>query len=262
MSAELVDVIVIVLSLILAYVLASLTVVPEYQRCVVLRLGRLKPLRGPGLVTVWPLLERKRRIDLRTITVDVPSQDVITKDSVTVKVDAVLYYHVVDPIRSVMAVAEPKQAIDLAALTTLRNVVGQHELDALLKSRDTIDTTLKAIIGSIAEPWGILVEMVDIKAVDIPVNMQRAMAKEAEAIREKRSRLIKAEAEEDASLKLVQASERIARSPIALELRRMQMISEVGAEQNSTTIVMMPSEFVTAARAVSEHLVNRPRPAA
>ncbi len=247
---------------IVVYLLASMTVVPEYKRCVVFRLGRLTPLRGPGLIAVWPIFERKRLVDLRTVTVDVPPQDVITRDSVTVKVDAVLYYRIVDPVRSAMSVVNLPLAIDLASLTTLRSVIGQHELDVLLKSRDAIDSTLRTILGTLAEPWGIQVEMVDIKAVDIPTGMQRAMAKEAEAMREKRARIIKAEAEEEASVKLVQASERIAQSPFSLELRRMQMISEVGSEQNTTTIIMMPSEFVSAARAVSENLGKWTRPAA
>lgn len=242
--------------------LSGITIVREYERCVVFRLGRITPLRGPGLVIVMPLIERRRIVDLRTVTVDVPPQDAITKDSVTVKVDAVLYFRVVDPIKAVTAVVDFQQAIDLASLTTLRSVIGQHELSELLKNRDAINATLKTIIDRMSEPWGIDVVSVDIKAVDIPEGMQRAMAKEAEATREKAARLIKAEAEAEASLKLTEASRLIAASPMALELRRMQMISEVGSEHNTTTIVLMPAEFVTATRELTEFLGRKNQAAA
>ena len=248
----------ILLALAALLVLSGLRVVREYQRAVVFRLGRLVPLRGPGLVVVIPVLERYHIIDLRTVTVDVPPQDTITRDSVTVKVDAVLYFRVVDPIKAVTAVVDFEQAIDLASQTTMRNVIGQHELDDLLKHRDKINAGLMQIIDTMSEPWGIDVSAVEIKAVDIPEGMQRAMAKEAEAAREKRARLIKAEAEAEASLKLTEASRLIADSPMALELRRMQMISEVGAEQNTTTIVLMPSEFVTAAKELERYLGRKP----
>lgn len=239
---------------VLVLALSGITITREYERCVVFRLGRITPLRGPGLVIVMPLLERRRIVDLRTVTVDVPPQDAITKDSVTVKVDAVLYYRVSDPVKAVTAVVDFQQAIDLASLTTLRSVIGQHELSELLKNRDAINATLKTLIDRMSEPWGIDVVSVDIKAVDIPESMQRAMAKEAEATREKAARLIKAEAEAEASLKLTEASRLIAASPMALELRRMQMISEVGSEHNTTTIVLMPAEFVTATRELTEFL--------
>lgn len=232
-------------------------VAQEYERCVLFRLGRCKGTRGPGLFFQWPLLERAVPIDIRTVTVDVPPQDVITRDSVTVNVDAVLYYRVVDPVRSVIAVADARKAIDLAALTTLRTVIGQHELDDLLKSLDAINVSLQRILDRMTEPWGLKVESVEIKAVHIPENMQRAMAKEAEAMREKRARLIKAEAEEEASEKLSNASKRIMENPAALELRRLQMISEVGAEQNTTTIVLLPSDFVLLARSLTQSLAPR-----
>jgi regulator of protease activity HflC (stomatin/prohibitin superfamily) len=241
--------------------LSGIVVVREYERCVVFRLGRLTPLRGPGLVIVIPIIERRRVVDLRTVTVDVPPQDAITKDSVTVKVDAVLYFRVADPIKAVTAVVDYEQAVDLASLTTLRSVIGQHELSELLKNRDAINSTLKALIDHMSAPWGIDVVAVDIKAVDIPESMQRAMAKEAEATREKSARLIKAAAEAEASLQLTEASRQIAESPMALELRRMQMISEVGSEHNTTTIVLMPAEFVSAAKGLSERFTAK-QPAA
>jgi regulator of protease activity HflC (stomatin/prohibitin superfamily) len=240
--------------------LVGLVVAREYERVVVFRLGRIVPLRGPGLTYVVPILERSRLVDLRTITVDVPPQDAITKDSVTVKVDAVLRFRVVDPIKAITSVKDYEQAIDLASMTTLRNIIGQHELDELLKDRDQIDANLRKQIDAVSEPWGIDVQSVDIKAVDIPEGMQRAMAKEAEAAREKRARIIKAEAEAEAARKLTEASAQISASPLALELRRMQMISEVGSEQNTTTIVLLPSEFVTAAKEIEKYLGRGARP--
>lgn len=231
---------------------ASVKIAQEYQRGVVFRLGRYNDLRGPGLFLINPVLESVRTIDIRTRTVDVEPQEAITKDSVTVRVNAVLYYKITDPMKAVVAVANYKKAINQAALTTLRNIIGQNELDDLLRERDRINVTLQEIIDNVSDPWGILVEMVEIKAVEIPTGMQRAMAREAEAQREKRARLIKAEAEEEASEKLAEASRQISENPAALELRRMQMISEVGAEQNTTTIILMPSDFVTLARTLTQ----------
>ena len=185
---------------------------------------------------------------------DIEPQEAITKDSVTVRVNAVLYYKVSDPKKAVIQVTDFRNAINQAALTTLRNIIGQNELDDLLKERDRINETLRAIIDEVSDPWGIAVEMVEIKAVEIPTGMQRAMAREAEAQREKRARLIKAEAEKSASHMLSEASEEISKNPAALELRRMQMISEVGAEQNTTTIILIPSDFVRLAESVSKFL--------
>ncbi|MBI3268135.1 MAG: slipin family protein [Planctomycetes bacterium] len=237
-------------------------VAAEYERCVVFRLGRLQRVAGPGLFWLLPFVEWQRTIDLRTITVDVPPQDAITRDSVTVNVDAVLYYRIVDPVKSVVAVADARSAIHLAALTSLRRVLGQHELDDLLKARGAINDSLQRLLAEMSGPWGIEVKAVEIKAVHLPDNMQRAMAKEAEAVREKRSRIIKAEAELEASEKLSLASRKILESPAALELRRLQMISEVGAEQNTTTIVLLPSDFVLLARNLAEKVAGVPATAA
>jgi regulator of protease activity HflC (stomatin/prohibitin superfamily) len=231
---------------------ASIKVAQEYQRGVVFRLGRFQEIRGPGLYTINPVLESATTIDIRTRTVDIEPQEAITSDSVTVKVNAVLYYKITDPMKSVVAVTNFKNAINQAALTTLRNIIGQNELDDLLKERDRINGTLRTIIDELSDPWGIKVEMVEIKAVEIPKGMQRAMAREAEAQREKRARLIKAEAEEQAAQLLSDASKLIEEHPSALELRRMQMISEVGAEQNTTTIILIPSDFVHLARNLSQ----------
>jgi regulator of protease activity HflC (stomatin/prohibitin superfamily) len=223
------------------------------------RVSCYRPARGPGLYYNLPILEWQRLLDMRTVTVNVEPQETITKDSVTIKVNAVLWYRVTDPAKAVLEVADFRSAVYQVALTSLRNIIGQQLLDEVLKERDKINDQLRAIVDKDTEPWGVIVEMVEMKDVEIPHGMQRAMAREAEAIREKRARIIKAEAELEASLKLGEAAERITQSPLSLELRRMQMISEVGAEQNTTTIVMMPSEFVTLAKGAADFFQGRDR---
>ena len=242
-------------ALIIAFIVASgFRIANEYERGVVFRLGRFRNVKGPGLYWIIPLIEWQRRIDIRTRTVTVEQQETITKDSVTVKVDAVLWYCVIDPAKAVIAVENYALAVNQIALTSLRNIIGQHQLDEVLKDRNTINKALKIIVDGATEAWGIEVELVEMKDVEIPEAMQRAMAREAEAVREKRARLIKAEAEQEASLKLSEGAKLIAENPIALELRRMQMIAEVGAEQNTTTIVLMPSDFVNLANEFSQLL--------
>lgn len=242
-------------------VVSSFRIAQEYQRAVVFRLGRFQGIRGPGLYFLIPLFEWDRKIDIRTITVDVEQQETITKDSVTVKVNAVLWYKVIDPERALISVANYGEAVYQVALTCLRNIIGQHELDEVLKDRSAINQALRQLVDDATDPWGIKVEMVEMKDVEIPTSMQRAMAREAEAVREKRARQIKAQAELDASRLLAQASREIAENPAALELRRMQMISEVGAENNTTTLIMIPSDFVTLAKNVSTHLQQKDRAA-
>ncbi len=233
--------------------LTGLRVAREYERAVVFRLGRLRGIKGPGLYWLIPFgLEQQRKVDLRTLTIDVESQESITKDSVTVKVNAVVWMRIVDPVKSVVAVANFNNAAYQVALTSLRNIIGQHYLDEVLKERDKINAALQEIVDKATEPWGVNVEMVEMKDVEIPVQMQRAMAQEAQAQREKRARIIKAEAEQEAAAKLAEASVVITANPLALELRRMQMVTEVGAEQNTTTIIMMPSEFVTLAESMAK----------
>src|SRR5436305_1168763 len=234
-----------------ALALSGIRIAQEYQRAVVFRLGRFHSVRGPGLYYNLPLLEWQRKVDMRTVTVNVEPQETITKDSVTVKVNAVLWYRVVDPAKAILEVADFRAAVYQVALTSLRNIIGQHLLDEVLKERDKINEKLRLLVDKDTEPWGVMIEMVEMKDVEIPQSMQRAMAREAEAIREKRARLIKAEAELEASRQLSSASQELTQSPLALELRRMQMISEVGAEQNTTTIIMMPSEFVIAAKGIA-----------
>lgn len=238
----------------LVFVIAGLRIAQEYERGVVFRLGRFSRVKGPGLYWNIPLLEWQRIIDIRTNTVAVEQQETITKDSVTIKVNAVLWYRIVDSAKAVIAVADYRTAVQQVALTSLRNIIGQHVLDEVLKERDGINKTLRVIVDGVTEPWGVRVEMVEMKDVEIPQAMQRAMAREAEAVREKRARLIKAEAEQEASVKLALGAKQMEENPMALELRRMQMISEVGAEHNSTTIILMPSDFVTLAKTFSQQL--------
>jgi regulator of protease activity HflC (stomatin/prohibitin superfamily) len=238
--------------------LTGLRVAQEYERGVVFRLGRYVGLRGPGLYWIVPLgIERAVRIDVRTRTVSAEQQETITRDSVTVKVNAVLWYRITDAARAVIEVADAPAAVYQLALTGLRNIIGQHDLDEILKERDKINALLRESIRSSTTDWGLEVQRFEMKDVELPVAMQQVMAMQAEAIREKRARLIKAEAEQEASLKLSAAAEQIAANPAALELRRMQMISEVGAENNSTTVIMIPSDFVSLAHSLQEHLDAR-----
>ena len=237
---------------VLALLIKSLRVANQYERSVVFRLGKFNRTAGPGLYFVWPFIEWLTKLDLRTITADVEQQEGITRDNVPIKVDAVIWYRIVDPERAVMEVKNVSNAVEQVSLTTLRTVLGQHTLDDILKAQDTLAEVMQKSIDSVTEPWGVKVELVQMKNVEIPPSMQRAMAQEAEALREKRARLIKAEAELDAAEQLRRAAEVIMQNPAGLELRRMQMITEVGAEQNTMTIVMMPSEFVAMARGIAD----------
>jgi regulator of protease activity HflC (stomatin/prohibitin superfamily) len=232
--------------------ISSLRVANEYQRGVVLRLGRLVGAKGPGLYFLWPIIDRQTMVDQRVVTALVERQEAITKDNVPVQVDAVVWYRVVDPIKSVLAVKDAPKSVTQIALTTLRNVIGRHTLDDVLKEKDKLSAEMRGIIDAVTEVWGVDVQQVEMKDVVIPQSMQRAMAQEAEALREKRARIIKADAEFEAAQRLNDAATVIMKSPAGLELRRMQMITEVGAEQNTTTIIMMPSEFVSMARGIAD----------
>jgi len=244
--------ILIVLVLIFIILLSGIRVVKEYERAVIFRLGKFDGVKGPGIFFIIPLLDTMQKVDLRVVTVDIPPQEAITKDNVTVKVNAVLYYKISNPKTAIIDVENHGKAISQAAQTTVRSITGQYELDELLKNRNTVNERLREIIDEMSDPWGIKVTGVETKDLIIPVTMQRAMAKEAEAEREKRSRLIKAQAELESASKLAVAAEQISRNPSILELRRLQMISEVGIEQNTTTIILMPSEFVTFAKSVGD----------
>lgn len=233
-------------------VIAGLRVANQYQRAVVFRLGKLQALRGPGLYWLIPIVEWQRTVDLRTITSSVDQQETITKDNVPVKVTVVIWYSITDPIKSVVEVVDVSRSVVQVALTSMRNVIGRHTLDDVLKEQERLGTDMRKVIDSATEPWGVKVTRVEMRNVEIPESMQRAMAQEAEALREKRARIIKAEAELEAALKLREAAGLIMENPAGLELRRMQMITEVGAEQNTTTIIMMPSEFVSMAKGIAD----------
>jgi regulator of protease activity HflC (stomatin/prohibitin superfamily) len=232
--------------------LSGFRIAQEFERSLVFRLGRFKGLRGPGLFWIIPLFERSQVVDIRTRTVDLERQETITKDSVTIKVNAVLWFRVIDSASAVIKVADFNKAVYQFAVTTLRNIIGQHLLDEVLKEREKINKTLQQIVDTATEHWGIKIEMVEMKDVEIPESMQRAMAREAEAIREKRARIIKAEAEFDASEKLALSAKQMSENPMSMELRRMQMLSEIGIDNNTTTVILMPSEFQNAAKSFTD----------
>ncbi len=230
--------------LVVVLVLSGLKVLREYERAVVFRLGRLVGSRGPGIIYVIPGVEKALRIDLRTITMDVPSQDVITKDNVSVKVNAVLYFRVVDPSRAVVEVENYLFATSQNAQTTLRSACGEVELDELLSEREKINTRLQTIIDQHTEPWGIKVVQVAIKHIDLPEEMRRAMAKQAEAERERRAKVIAAEGEFQAAQRLGEAAAIMAREPISVQLRYLQTLVEIASENNSTTIFPVPVDIL------------------
>jgi len=247
------------LVLVLAFILFLMTVrvCNQYQRAVVFLLGRYSRTSGPGLYFMLPFLEWRSLVDVRTTTTAVEQQETITKDNVPVKINAVIWRRVMEPKDSLIEVANVEDAVTQAAVTALRATIGQHTLDDVLKDQDSVATQLQKRLDAITEPWGVKVEQVQMKNIEIPPTMQRAMAQEAEALREKRSRQIKAEAEREAAQLLKEAADIIASSPGSLELRRMQMLTEVGAEQNTMTIVMMPSEFVTLAGALAKNALSK-----
>lgn len=227
------------------YVLSSaIKILKEYERGVVFRLGRIIPIKGPGLVIIWPVIDKLVRVSLRTVTFDVPAQDVVTRDNITVKVTAVLYFRVIDPMKAITEVEDFYYATSLMAQTTLRSILGQGQLDDLLSKRDELNASLQKVIDQQTEPWGIKVVSVEVKNVDLPVEMQRVIAKQAEAERERRAKIIHAEGEFQASQKLADAAAIIATQPMALQLRYLQTLVEVAAEKNSTTIFPVPIDLI------------------
>ena len=225
---------------------ASVKVVQEYERGVIFRLGRLIGPRGPGLFFIIPFLDRMVKVDLRVVTLDVPTQEAITKDNVTVKVNAVLFFRVIDPSAAVTKVEDYRRATWLIAQTTLRSVLGQSSLDDLLANREAINLNLQKIIDEQTEPWGIKVSAVEVKDVELPQTMQRAMAKQAEAEREKRSKIIHAEGEFAAAQQLGNAARVLVESPGAMQLRYLQTLTEIAVEKNSTIIFPMPIDVFEA----------------
>ena len=233
------------LVLLVLYVISSIQILNEYERAVVFRLGKLLPQpKGPGVVLVFRPIDRYVRISLRTVVLDVPPQDIITRDNVSVKVNAVVYFRVLDPSRAVVEVENYMYATSQLAQTTLRSVLGQAELDDLLAERERLNQQLQQILDNQTDPWGIKVSAVEVKHVDLPQDMQRAMARQAEAEREKRAKIIHAEGELIASDKLAQAAGIIDRQPAAMTLRYLQTLTEIAAEQNSTIIFPLPIELI------------------
>jgi regulator of protease activity HflC (stomatin/prohibitin superfamily) len=230
--------------ILLALAASAIKIVREYERLVVFRLGRLVGPRGPGVTFIIPGIERAMRVDLRTITMDIPGQDVITKDNVSMKVNAVLYFRVIDPNRSVVEVENYLFATSQNAQTTLRSVCGEAELDDLLSAREKINTQVQSIIDRHTEPWGIKVVQVAIKHIDLPEEMRRAMARQAEAERERRAKVIAAEGEFQASERLAEAAAIMAREPMTLQLRYLQTLTEIATENNSTTVFPVPLDLL------------------
>ncbi|UCE26535.1 MAG: slipin family protein [Candidatus Coatesbacteria bacterium] len=234
----------IIVGFIILLILASaIRILREYERAVIFRLGRLIGAKGPGLIILIPIVDRMVRVDLRTVTLDVPPQDVITRDNVSLKVNAVIYFRVMDPNRAIVEVEDYLFATSQLAQTTLRSILGQHELDELLTHREKINQNLQEIIDQQSDPWGIKVSLVEVKHVDLPIEMQRAMAKQAEAERERRAKVINAEGEFQAAERLTEAALTMAQSPVTLQLRYLQTLREVAAENNSTTLFPIPIDL-------------------
>ena len=223
---------------------SAIRIVQEYERGVIFRLGRVMGAKGPGLFFIIPILDRMVKVNLQVVTLDVPPQDVITKDNVTVRVNAVVYFQVFDPVKAVVEIQNYLFATSQIAQTTLRAILSKVELDDILTERDRLNADLQRIIDDLTDPWGVKVALVEIKDVDLPVEMQRAMARQAEAERERRAKIINAEGEYQASERLAQAAEVISRHPIAYQLRYLQTITEVSAERNSTLVVPIPIELL------------------
>jgi regulator of protease activity HflC (stomatin/prohibitin superfamily) len=224
----------------------AIRVVREYDRLVVFRLGRLVGERGPGLVLLIPLVDRAVKVGLRTVTMDVPPQDIITRDNVTVKVNAVIYFRVISAAQAVVQVENFLYATSQIAQTTLRSILGQQELDELLAEREKLNQALQQVIDRQTEPWGVKVSNVELKNVDLPQEMQRAIARQAEAERERRAKVINAEGEYQAATRLTEAAVVIAREPVALQLRYLQTLAEIATENNSTTIFPVPVDMLKA----------------
>ena len=237
---------VLVLVALVLWLLSSLKVLNEYERGVIFRLGKLLPQpKGPGLIIVWKPIDWMQRVSLRTVVLDVPPQDVITRDNVSVKVNAVVYFRVVDPIKAIVQVENFLYATSQEAQTTLRSILGQVELDQLLIQRDEINDKLQQIIDDLTNPWGVKVTLVEVKDVELPDAMRRAMARQAEAEREKRAKIIHAEGERIASTALAEAGDRLAAAPASLQLRYLQTLVEIGAEQNTTIVFPLPIDLIT-----------------
>lgn len=245
---------IILLAIGLVILFSVLKVTREYERGVIFFLGRYVGTRGPGVILLIPLLERMVKISLRTVTMDIPSQKIITKDNVSIDIAAVAYYKIVDPKLSVVAIEDVENAVNQISQTTVRNVVGQFSLDQLLSKTGEINTKIKDVIDKHTEPWGAQVTAVEIKDITLPDNMQRAMAKEAEAEREKRAKIIAAEGELQAAAKLGEASDVMTKHPVALQLRTLQTMAEISVEKNST--IIFPAQFMSTVQEAIKMIKN------
>jgi regulator of protease activity HflC (stomatin/prohibitin superfamily) len=236
--------IVIIIFFLVYFLSSAIKILREYERGVIFRLGRIIPVKGPGLIIIWPIIDRIVKVSLRIVTMDVPSQDVITKDNITVKVNAVVYFRVMAPIKAITEVEDFYFATSQIAQTTLRSILGQSQLDDLLTNREQVNAELQKVIDFQTEPWGVKVTAVEVKNVDLPEEMQRAIAKQAEAERERRAKVIHAEGEFQASQKLADAANIIATAPSALQLRFLQTLTEIATEKNSTIIFPVPIDLI------------------
>lgn len=223
----------------------SVRVLREYERGVIFRLGRFSGVRGPGLIILIPTLEKMAKVNLRTVVMDVPPQDIITKDNVSVKVNAVIYFRILRPESAILEVEDYYYATSQLAQTTLRSILGQFELDDLLSNREQINDELQSVIDKQTDPWGVKVSSVEMKHVDLPGEMQRAMAKQAEAERERRAKIIHAEGEMQSAEKLAEASEIMSRNPVTIQLRYLQTLTEIASEKNSTVVFPLPIDLIS-----------------
>jgi regulator of protease activity HflC (stomatin/prohibitin superfamily) len=249
---ESISILTVVIVFVVFVLLSAVRILKEYERGVIFRLGRLVASKGPGLILLVPIIDKMQKVSLRVIVFDVPPQDVITKDNVSVKVNAVVYFKVFDPNRAIVEVEDYLYATSQLAQTTLRSVIGEAELDELLAERDQINARIQVILDEATDSWGIKVSRVEVKHVDLPQEMQRAMARQAEAERERRAKIITAEGEYQAAEKITQAAAIIAQHPEALQLRYLQTLVEIATENNSTTLFPIPIDFLNAFRGAME----------
>ena len=236
--------IIVLLILVLIFLFAAIKIIPEYERAVVFRLGRVIGAKGPGLIIIIPIIDRIVRVSLRTVTLDVPTQDIITKDNVSVQVDAVVYFRVVDPVKAIVEVEDYLYATSQIAQTTLRSVCGEAELDELLSKREQINLRLQEIIDRQTDPWGVKVTAVELKKIDLPEELRKAIARQAEAERERRAKIISAEAEYQAAQKLLDAARILASEPIAIQLRYLETLHTIGLQNTKMVVFPFPFEFV------------------
>lgn len=236
----------ILIGIFLFLLLSSIKVIPEYERAVIFRLGRLIGFKGPGIFLLIPFIDKMVKVSLRTITMDIEPQDIITKDNISIKVNAVLYFKVIQPDKAIVEVENYLYATNQIAQTTLRSILGQSDLDEILSERESINHKLQTIIDDSTEPWGVKVTSVELKQIDLPLEMQRAMARQAEAERERRSKIINADGEFQAAQKLTEAAMTIEKHPTALQLRFLQTLSDIATEKNSTIVFPIPIDVISA----------------